>query len=192
MICAQQSSIAQDTVVVNPPVRKGFKPTPMKATMLAAAFPGFGQIYNRKYWKIPLVYAGFAGFGYAAVFNSGLHRKYTKAYQDFTDNSPETTSYTGVLPNTDPETYDPVLHPAQAAWVKDQMLARIDYYKNYRDLSYIGIVGWYILSIIDANVDASLFDYDIGENLNLALAPIQMPVNNFSCIGVNISLIISF
>ena len=64
---------------------------PLKATMMAVSFPGLGQIYNRKYWKIPVVYAGFGALIYAAGFNWKNYNLYMKAYQDFTDNIPETT-----------------------------------------------------------------------------------------------------
>ena len=59
LFCIQQNIFAQDTLAVAKPVKHKFKPEPLKATMMAVAFPGLGQIYNRKYWKIPLVYAGF-------------------------------------------------------------------------------------------------------------------------------------
>jgi hypothetical protein len=72
------------------------------------------------------------------------------------------------------------------------MLLRVDYYKKYRDLSYIGIAAWYLISILDANVDASLSDYDISENINLTLAPVRMPGYYFTCVGMNVSLTISF
>lgn len=197
MICSKQNTIAQDTTVIAPSARKTFKPLPMKATMLSAVLPGFGQIYNRKYWKIPLVYAGFGGFGLGVVYNTKFYNMYVKAYQDFTDKIKDTDSYVKLLPGSDQSTYDPVVYPetanlSQAAWIKDQLLFRIDYYKNYRDLSYIGIVAWYILSVLDANVDASLFDYDIGRNLNLAMVPVQMPLYYFSVVGVNVSLKICF
>jgi hypothetical protein len=165
--------------------------------MLSAVFPGFGQIYNRKYWKIPLVYAGFGGVGYAVAYNSRWYNRYTKAYQDFTDKIPETASYLDLIRGAKPEDYDPVLHPgtynpSQESWIKDQLLARVDYFKKYRDLSYIGIAAWYIISILDANVDASLFDYDIGENLALTMTPFQVSLYNFTGVGINLSLKINF
>lgn len=169
----------------------------MKATMLSAAFPGLGQIYNRKYWKIPLVYAGFGGVGYAVVFNSKWYNRYTKAYQDFTDQVPETASYASLIRGSKPEDYDPVLFPAtakpsQASWIRDQLLQRVDYYRRYRDLSYIGIAAWYLVSILDANVDASLFDYEVGDNLNLTFAPFQVPMTNYAGIGVSLTMKINF
>ncbi|MCX6326165.1 MAG: DUF5683 domain-containing protein [Bacteroidia bacterium] len=169
----------------------------LKATMMAVAFPGLGQIYNRKYWKIPLVYAGFGGLIYSAGFNSSQYNKYMKAYQDFTDAIPETKSYQ-VLIIADPSTYDPVLHPntynlSNASYYKDGMLRMVDYYKRYRDLSYIGIAGWYLFSILDANVDASLFNYDISDNLDIAVVPVQFPLpGGFIGAGLNVSLKVTF
>ena len=197
MLLTQHVVIAQDTTDVSGRTKKPVIFSPIKATMLSAAFPGLGQIYNRKYWKIPLVYAGFGGLGYAVVFNSTYYNKFTKGYQDFTDKSPETTSYLELIKGVDPLRYDPVLHPgtynlSDANWVKDQMLLRVDYYKKYRDLSYIGIAAWYFFSILDANVDASLADYDIDENINLTFAPVRIPGYYFTGVGLNVSLKINF
>jgi hypothetical protein len=197
LLLYQQVVTAQDTTAVSGKVKKTVKFYPMKATMLSAALPGFGQIYNRKYWKIPLVYIGFGAIGYGVVFNTTYYNKYTRAYQDFTDNIPETNSYTALIRGVDQARDGPVLHPttytlSDAAWVKDGLLRQIDYYKKYRDLSYIGIAAWYLFSILDANVDASLSDYDISENINLTFAPVQIPVYYFTGIGVNVSLRINF
>ena len=171
---------------------------PLRATMLAVAFPGLGQIYNRKYWKIPLVYAGFGGLIYSVGVNSSNYTKYMKAYQDFTDDIPETKSYQDLIINADPATYDPVLYPdtydkSNAEYYKDGMLRLIDYYKRYRDLSYIGIAGWYLISILDANVDASLFNYDISNNLDITLYPVQVPLpGGFVGAGLSVRMVINF
>jgi len=165
--------------------------------MMAVAFPGLGQIYNRKIWKIPVVYAGFGALAYAAGLNSKNYNTYIKAYQDFTDNNPNTTSYIKLIA-ADPSTYDPVLYPKTAsasnyAYYRDGMLRMIDYYKRYRDLSYIGIAGWYLFSILDANVDASLFNYDVGPNLNLSLAPIQMTLpGGYTGAGLTVGVTVNF
>jgi hypothetical protein len=173
-------SVAQDTLPPPKHDRKTFTADPMKATMLAVALPGLGQIYNRKYWKIPFVYAGFGGVAYAISFNSTYYNKFLKAYQDFTDDIKATDSYIELIKNADPETYDPVLHPttynpSNAAWYKERMLRQVDYFKKYRDLSYIGVAAWYLITIIDANVDASLSNYDINDNLAIKLEPFCMP-----------------
>jgi hypothetical protein len=195
--CVQQNIIAQDTVSVSKPLRQKAKKEPLKATMMAVAFPGLGQIYNRKYWKIPLVYAGFAGLVYSAGFNSSNYITYMKAYQDFTDAIKETDSYLKLI-RAEPSTYDPVLNPgtynpSNTSYYKDGMLRMVDYYKRYRDLSYIGIAGWYLISILDANVDASLFNYDISDNLDIAIAPVQLPLpGGFMGAGLNVSLKVIF
>lgn len=160
--------------------------------MLAVAFPGLGQVYNRKYWKIPLVYAGFGALAYSISFYTTNYNDMMKAYQDFTDKVPETDSYTRFV-RIDPEEYDPVLHPetykpSTASWVEDGLLSAVDSYKKYRDLSYIGVAAWYLLSVLDANVDASLFNFDISKNLDLALSPACLPVSVNTMAGINLSL----
>jgi hypothetical protein len=197
MFYIQQNIIAQDSLSVSRPVRHKVKKEPLKATMMAVAFPGFGQIYNRKYWKIPLVYAGFGALIYSAGFNAKNYTLYMKAYQDFTDAIKGTDSYLKLI-RAEPSTYDPVLYPltyvpSNASYYKDGMLRMVDYYKRYRDLSYIGIAGWYLVSILDANVDASLFNYDISNDLEIAIAPVQLPLpGGFLGAGLNVRLTINF
>jgi hypothetical protein len=160
--------------------------------MLAVAFPGFGQIYNRKYWKIPVVYIGFGALIYSTGFNSKNYNRYFKAYQDFTDAIPQTNSYISLIPVA-PSNYDPVKYPATYTYYKDAMLRMVDYYKRYRDLSYIGIAGWYLFSILDANVDASLFNYDISNNLNITFVPMQMTLpGGFVGAGFGVDLKVNF
>ena len=199
MFCVQQNIFAQDTLVVTNPVRKKFKPETLKATMMAVSFPGLGQIYNRKYWKIPVVYAGFGALIYSAGFNSKSYIRFMKAYQDFTDNILATDSYLKVIsPSVDRNTYDPLWNPkgydiSSYSYYKEGMLRMVDYYKRYRDLSYIGIAGWYLISILDANVDASLFNYDISNNLDIAVAPMQFSLpGGFIGAGINVSVKVTF
>jgi hypothetical protein len=190
-------SVVQDTLALNNSLKLKFVPDPMRATMLAVAFPGLGQIYTRKYWKLPLVYGGFAALIYSVQFNSKNYTAYMKAYQDFTDLIPSTDSYLKLI-QANPSTYDPVLYhesynPANAQYYKDGMLRMVDLYKRYRDLSYIGIAGWYLISILDANVDASLFNYDISNNLNLTVMPMQLPLpGGYVGVGLNVGLEITF
>jgi hypothetical protein len=176
-----------------------FKPETLKATMMAVSFPGLGQIYNRKIWKIPVVYAGFGALIYSAGLNSKNYNLYMKAYQDFTDKIPQTQSYLKVIdPNVRQDSYDKVVYPKSyslAAYTDFQnaMLRMVDYYKRYRDLSYIGIAGWYLISILDANVDASLFNYDVSPNLNITFVPIQMSLpGGFVGAGLGVDLKINF
>lgn len=196
MICFQHI-FAQDTTTIASPVKHKFKPETLRATMLAVSFPGLGQIYNRKVWKIPVVYAGFGVLIYTARFNSQSYNMYMRAYQDYTDKIPQTNSYIKLIP-ADPSTYDYINYPdpknlSSYSYYKDAMLRMVDYYKRNRDLSYIGIAGWYLLSILDANVDASLFNYDVGPNLDITLVPMQttMP-NGFFGAGFSVDLKINF
>jgi len=161
--------------------------------MLAVAFPGLGQIYNRKYWKVPLVYAGFGGVIYSIHYNTSNYNTYLRAYQDFTDKIPETDSYLDLIKNADPVTYDPVLFPdsydkSNEEWYKERMLRGVDYYKKYRDLSYIGIAAWFLLTVLDANVDASLSGFDVSDNLGLNIIPLSMPLYGQSLPVMNLNI----
>lgn len=163
--------------------------------MLAVVFPGMGQVYNRKYWKIPVVYAGFGGLAYSINFNSSNYRTYIKAFQDFTDDVPATNSYLELegLKGVDPATYDRTTNLQTYNYYKDQMTRLIEYYKRYRDLSYIGLGAWYLISILDANVDASLFNFDVSDNLDLSVLPVQIPVGEGIMVaGVNVSFRLNF
>jgi hypothetical protein len=192
LFCIPQNNIAQDTLTVIQHVERKFQPEPLRATMLAVAFPGLGQIYNRKYWKIPIVYLGFGGLIYSVGFNSSHYNTYMSAYQDFTDAIPETNSFLKLIPSTvDPASYDPVLHPESYQNYKDQILRFVDYYRRYRDLSYIGIAGWYLFSILDANVDASLFNFDVSKNLDVAAFPVLLSTPG-GFVGTGLNLKITF
>ena len=167
--------------------------SPVKATMMAAALPGLGQVYNRKYWKIPLVYAGFGALGYSIIRNSQNFDGYMEAYQHLTDDVPETISYEKYTSSFDSGEIDPALgadnyNPQTHSWVKDQMLNAISYFRRYRDLSYIGVGLWYILSILDANVDAIMSDYDISPELILSVEPVPLSTVNGPTMGIGVKI----
>ncbi|HPY67809.1 MAG TPA: DUF5683 domain-containing protein [Bacteroidales bacterium] len=188
---------AQDTLFVDAGPKLVKKAEPLRATMLAIAFPGLGQIYNKKYWKVPVVYAGFGGIIYAIKVNSSGYNTFIKAYQDFTDNIRETDSYLELIKNADPSTYDPVLHPntydpSNAEWYKERMLRQVDYFRKYRDLSYIGIAAWLLVTVLDANVDASLSDFDVSDNLGMTFEPVRMPLYGQSMMGFTVNLKLNF
>jgi len=188
-----QNNSAQDTILVSRPSRHTFIAEPLRATMLAIALPGAGQIYNRKYWKAPFVYAGFGAILYFIRFNSKEYNIFMKGYQDFTDNIAATNSYVNLITNIDPKDYDPVLHPktydpSTASWIKERMLRQVDYYKKYRDLSYIGIAAWYLYTILDANVDASLFNFDVSKDLDMKVEPVMLPLSGQAGVGLSLKL----
>ncbi len=144
--------------------RKQFVSSPTRALWLALAFPGAGQIYNRKLWKLPIFYGGFVGCAYALMWNQQMYRDYSQAYLDIMDNDPNTHSYLDMLPPR----YD-------ITGKEDQFKAvfkrKKDYYRRYRDLSAFCFVGVYLLSVIDAYVDAQLSVFDISPDLSMSVSP---------------------
>lgn len=139
-------------------------PNPKKALWLAIAFPGGGQIYNRKYWKLPLIYGGFLGCFYAISWNNTMYRDYSQAFVDIMDSDPNTNSYNNFLPPT----YDV---NANLERLQNLFKKKKNYYRRYRDLSIFCAIGVYALSVIDAYVDAELSSFDISRDLSVKLKP---------------------
>lgn len=134
-----------------------FKPDPVKAVWLGAIIPGYGQIVNKSYWKLPIVYAGFLGCAYAISLNSTRYQTYKKAYLDKIDTNDNTNSYLN-LPN--------------GAKLSEQILKSVyDQYRRYRDLSIFFTVGYYAVTLIEAYVDAQLFDFDISSDISMHIRP---------------------
>lgn len=140
--------------------------SPKKATIYSAILPGLGQAYNKKYWKIPIIYAGFGTIGYFIGWNNGFYNTYKLAYSDFTDDDDSTNSYLDVLPPG----YD-LENTTDYNNFKSGLSKQSDYYRRNRDLLIISMVGFYGLNLIDASVDAHLFDFDISEDLTLNWQP---------------------
>ncbi len=141
--------------------------------MLSAAFPGLGQIYNRKYWKLPIVYGGLAGLGYSIYWNNKYYVYYTNAYYDFTDGDPTTNRWHQVI---DPNA---IGSPEQESQLASRLENKKTSYRRDRDYMIILTLGMYVLNIIDASVDAHLSDFDISKDLSLKVEP-QMKYNEVS------------
>lgn len=149
------------------------KPDALKAVWLGAIVPGAGQIYNKSYWKLPIVYGAFMGCGYAINVMQNRYSGYKKAYLDLyndrqagTVSEDPSKSYIAVLPNGytlervgGAEKWQSTLNNQQST------------YRRYRDYSILATVLVYALSLIDAYVDAQLFDYDISPDLTLNVEP---------------------
>jgi hypothetical protein len=151
-----------DTVSVEP-VKFKFIPfrewsRPAKAAFYSAVLPGLGQAYNKKFWKIPIVYAGIGVIGYYIVDNNKKYHLFQEAYLIRTDK--------------DPGTLD-----RYADRYSDQTLRYgVNYYRKNRDLSVILMVGMFALNIVDAHVDAHLREFDISDDLSFKLKPQLLPV----------------
>ena len=114
--------------------------------------PGLGQIYNKKYWKIPIIYAGLLTSAYYINDNNVQYKLYKDAYLKRLDNNPENDDFVGEYSSGD-------------------LLILKDFYRRNREISILCFVGTYIINVLDASVDAHLFDYDISEDISLQITP---------------------
>jgi hypothetical protein len=123
---------------------------PQRALLLAAVLPGSGQVYNKKYWKVPLVYGGFAFFGfYINSYNKSYSRYKVELFDVLNTNS-----------RTSP-----------SGFTEGQLRSVIDRYRRERDFFIILGGLWYLLQITDAHVDSHLKEFDVNPNLKVRLEP---------------------
>ena len=169
-LAAQQDTLRMLAPIDTVAVRKRrdwstWRPNAKRAMWLAIVLPGAGQIYNRKYWKLPFVYGGFVGCAYAMRWNNQMYRDYSQAYMDIMDDDPNTQSYNQFL-HLGAKIDESNLQRYQTLFKK-----RKDRFRRWRDLSFFCLVGVYALSVIDADVDASLSEFDISKDLSLRVEP---------------------
>lgn len=194
LIVPEMDTIATSVVITDSvPAKKKrdwntWRPNPKRAMWLAIVLPGAGQIYNRKYWKLPIFYGGFVGCLYALSWNGQMYHDYSQAYVDLMDNDPSTQSYNDFLH------LGTTINESNKAHYQEIFRKRKDRYRKWRDLSVFALIGVYALSVIDAYVDASLSEFDISDDLSLRVAPTiindqssRNPVKS-SAIGVGCSL----
>lgn len=185
-------SVSDSAVVVKVPRDwNTWTPKPQKALWMALVIPGGGQIYNRKYWKLPLVYGGMMGCIYAMTWNNTMYKDYSQAYLDIMDSDPNTQSYNKFLHlgNT--------IDESNMERYKTIFKKRKDKYRRWRDLSFFCLIGVYALSVVDAYVDAELSEFDISKDLSMKVRPTIMqnkstftsanPLDN-SSVGLQCSL----
>ncbi len=132
------------------------KHNPKKATIYSAVLPGLGQAYNKKYWKIPIVYAGIGTIAYVIDMNNDNYRDYRKAF-DYKS---------GIITEAD----EKIINIAKR-YSGDNLITIRDYYRRNTELSWIIMAVWYGLNVIDACVDAHFFEYDISDDLTLKVEP---------------------
>ena len=150
------------------PTEVEFNPDPNRAVWLSALFPGLGQIYNRRYWKLPIIVGGYLGLGYATSWNNQMLRDYSRAYADLLDNDPSSKSYMDFFaPNVDESSID-------KNWLTSLMRSRKNFFRRNRDLCIISMVGVYLLAMVDAYVDASLSHFDITPKPSMDVVPALM------------------
>lgn len=175
-LAINMDSIVVDSVGIDKELAKAtkeaFRPNPNKALLYSAIVPGLGQIYNRKYWKLPLVYGSFIGCAYAISWNGTQYNGYRNAYVDFLDSNESADSwkvYARILRYPDELSE---MSDAQKTQFTTILKNQKDRFRRYRDLSIIVSVGVYAIWIIDAYVDAQLFDFDISPDLSMRIDPV--------------------
>ncbi|MDR2679303.1 MAG: DUF5683 domain-containing protein, partial [Tannerella sp.] len=175
-----------------------FTPNPKTAYLMAAIFPGFGQIYNRQYWKLPIVYGGFVGFIYAITWNNKNLQDYSRAYFDI---KRDYDSYIKDPEGSDPESWsqhwkdfvganrDPVSYLTNTNF-HNQLKSGKDFYRRYRDLSIILSIAFYLICVADSYVDAQMFDFDVSPDLSFHVMPEIRPstLYNSRSFGLNICM----
>ena len=142
-----------------------WRPDPKRALWLALVIPGGGQIYNRKYWKLPIFYGGFVGCIYAITWNNQMYHDYAQAYMDIMDNNPDTKSYEQFMH------FGNQITDENRTRYQELFRKRKNRYRRWRDLASFVTIAVYAVSVIDAYVDASLSDFDISRDLSLHIAP---------------------
>lgn len=152
------------------------KHSPRKAVIMSAVLPGLGQVYNQKYWKVPIIYAALGTLTYFIIDYNKKYNTYVNAYNDYTDTDPNTNSFQNIrrLENFDDKTY----------FLKSYK----DFYRRWRDLDVLILTGVYVLNIIDANIDAHFFYFDMGDDISLNVNPYIQPFRNTSNIGISLNL----
>lgn len=147
--------LGKDTTTQTKVQKKAIYSSARKASIMSAILPGLGQAYNKKYWKIPIVYAGLGGFGYMFLSNNTKYNDYRKGLIASVNNGDSSQSVYGVN------------------YSQSQLQSQKLYYRKYRDFAVIGFSIVYIINIIDANVDAHLRTFDVSDDLSLRVDPWQ-------------------
>lgn len=167
-----------------------WRPNTKRALWLALVLPGAGQIYNRKYWKLPIIYGGFVGCAYAMTWNNQMYHDYSQAYMDIMDDDPNTQSYNQFLH------LGAKIDDSNIERYKEIFRKRKDKYRRWRDMSVFVFIGVYAFSVIDAYVDASLSEFDISDDLTLRVEPAvlntQRSNNPFHSSGLGLQCSLTF
>lgn len=155
-----------------------------KATMYSAVLPGLGQVYNGSWYKVPIVYGGLIGLSLIARWNHRNYLDFKQAYFDLNDSNPETRSYE--------ELRDWAFDTSNSSGIKqgnDALKKAVSGYRRQRDMVIIYTAGFYLLNILDANVEAHFIDFDISEDLTFNFEPTIMPsITGMPIAGLQLTL----
>jgi hypothetical protein len=146
---------------------KPFQPNPKKAGLYSALVPGLGQLYNRQYWKVPVVYVGLGVAGYFIIDNENNYQSYRKAYIGRINNNNPTDKYVGI-------------------YTQSQLQQLQNDYSRYLDLTVLLSALGYTLQVLDAITAAHLKNFDISRDISMHIAPVAMPN------GVGLGLVMNF
>jgi hypothetical protein len=144
MLLNQTYSQVNDTIITEP------AHSPKKAALMSASLPGLGQIYNKKYWKVPIIYGLEGYFFYRFQYNAGRYQDYEEAYADMVAGK---------------------IDQFENRFTEEDVKQVRDIYRRNRDLYVILMAGVYIANILDASVDAYLFDFDVSNDLGMSFQP---------------------
>ena len=166
-----------------------FIPNPTKAVWYSALMPGAGQIYNRKYWKLPIVIGGFMGLAYGISFNNRYYTDYSNSYRDAYSNDPNANSYINFLPYSYRNNKEWIENNID--WIRNSLKNKKDFYRRNRDLCIVGLLAVYGLAMIDAYVDAQLYTFDISPDVSMKLSPavLEPTVKTPAVLGFQCSLV---
>ena len=167
------------------------KHSPKKASIYSALFPGLGQIYNGKYWKLPIIYGGFAGLIYGFSWNNNLYNDYFDAYRTISQYSSPSQMTAKDKAYLDKFINNPSIdlnNTTHFTYVTKQLESGKDFYRRNRDLTIIGMFALHVLNIIDASVDANFFDYDISDDLSMRIEPAPMNFYGRQTVGVKVNI----
>jgi hypothetical protein len=163
--------------------------SPHRASMYASVIPGLGQFYNKKYWKIPILFGGIGGVAYALSFNSERYGYYRNAYRDFIIRDPANKSYLEIIKGT--IITEESIYNENQQWFRDYLNSSKKRFKRYRDISYASVVAVYLISIIDATIDAHFYYFNISDDLSFKIEPAYLYIDGYQTgtIGFNMKFI---
>ncbi len=156
---SSQAEIALPNIEGSATVQEVEPHSPKKATLLSVFIPGAGQVYNKKWWKVPIIYGGMGAAAYAVYWNRDLYHTYRDAYRAETDGDTSTT------------------HEFEGFYDASYLEAQRNYYRGNMEISYVILGSIYVLQIIDASVDAHLMSFDVSDNLSMHIDPYTRHMN---------------